>query len=361
MTSLIKPKDFHACVSKLRQFFLSVGFIEVHPQSAQSILAACEDPKTISTYNYGKSNNFTNKKDCTSQDQQLIWPLPQTGQMWLEHVLLDNPDIKGCFAVTTSYRNEPDPIPGRHETIFPMFEFESKGDMNELINMEKSLLRFLGFPEKLKTLADVSGPRIDSQNICKMPGETCEAGPLYHGLMTEYGDIGTYMYDFSARKNFKSRVADSIIKSGNPVDYPEGNYIDIAKYFNIDEIEAREEALLCEKEGPVFFLKNFPRHTSPFWNMKMDGDIAKKVDVILHGQETIGSAERSCDIDEMKYMFHTISNGEYADILYNKFTKERVTKEFDEFIKKDFFPRYGGGIGMTRMIRAMKLSDLIAA
>ena len=26
---------------------------------------------------------------------------------------------------------------------------------------------------------------------------------------------------------------------------------------------------------------------------------------------------------------------------------------------KEFFPRYGGGIGMTRMIRAMKLSNLI--
>jgi hypothetical protein len=35
--------------------------------------------------------------------------------------------------------------------------------------------------------------------------------------------------------------------------------------------------------GPVFMLKNFPFYTSPFWNMKMENDIAAKVDVILEG------------------------------------------------------------------------------
>ena len=38
---------------------------------------------------------------------------------------------------------------------------------------------------------------------------------------------------------------------------------------------------------------------------------------------------------------------------------ERVEKELEDFLKKDFFHRSGGGIGMTRMIRAMKLSNLI--
>ena len=34
--------------------------------------------------------------------------------------------------------------------------------------------------------------------------------------------------------------------------------------------------------------------------MKKNGDISNKVDVILHGVETIGSAERSCNKDEMR-------------------------------------------------------------
>jgi hypothetical protein len=41
------------------------------------------------------------------------------------------------------------------------------------------------------------------------------------------------------------------------------------------------------------------------------------------------------------------------------FGKERVEAELEEFLKLDFFPRSGGGIGVTRMIRAMELSGLI--
>ena len=37
----------------------------------------------------------------------------------------------------------------------------------------------------------------------------------------------------------------------------------------------------------------------------------------------------------------------------------KLQKELDDFLQKDFFERSGGGIGMTRMIRALKLSNLI--
>ena len=109
--------------------------------------------------------------------------------------------------------------------------------------------------------------------------------------------------------------------------------------------------------GNVVLLKNFPYHTSPFWNMKKNGDISNKVDVILAGMETIGSAERSCDKDEMREQFMTISGGEYAGILYSKFGRERVNAEMDKFLDRDFFPRFGGGIGVTRMMRALDYVD----
>ena len=41
---------------------------------------------------------------------------------------------------------------------------------------------------------------------------------------------------------------------------------------------------------------------------------SNKIDVILHGIETIGSAERSCDKDEMRELFYTISDGQYKDV-----------------------------------------------
>ena len=79
----------------------------------------------------------------------------------------------------------------------------------------------------------------------------------------------------------------------------------------------------------------------------------------MHGMETIGSAERSCDIDEMWDNFHTISDGEYANLLFNHFGKKRVEDELDAFLKHEMFPRFGAGIGVTRMARAFKQSNLI--
>lgn len=75
--------------------------------------------------------------------------------------------------------------------------------------------------------------------------------------------------------------------------------------------------------------------------------------------ETIGSAERSCDPQQMRELFHTISDGLYAKTLYNKFGVQRVEDELEQFLSYDFFPRCGGGIGMTRMIRAMRAAGIM--
>ena len=75
--------------------------------------------------------------------------------------------------------------------------------------------------------------------------------------------------------------------------------------------------------------------------------------------ETIGSAERSTNVEEMRENFHTISDGEYANLLYNHFSKERVEAELEEYLSLDMFSRFGGGIGVTRMVRAMELSGLL--
>ena len=88
--------------------------------------------------------------------------------------------------------------------------------------------------------------------------------------------------------------------------------------------------------------------------MKQNGDgTAAKIDVIISGQETIGSAERSSDPNEMIKMFHEISDGMYADLLYKLFGKERVDRELDDFLSLDFIPRVGGGIGITRLLHGL--------
>ena len=291
MTSLISPQDFTAVTHQMRSFFLEKGFLEVHTQNRLSILAACEDPTTVATYEYAGE----------------VWPLPQTGQMWLEYELLNNPEIPGCFCVSTSYRQEQNPKEGRHELIFPMFEFEMPGNFDDLLQMENDLCKFLGFK--------------------------CDHG--------------------------RARYTE---------DFPGGNYLSMCgKYTASDNLLTDyHESLMYQDYGDVFFLTHFPYNTSPFWNMKKSdtklstsGACALKCDVIMGGMETIGSAERADDVDEMREQFHTISDGGYSRLLYNLFGKDRVLKELDEFLQHDFVPRFGGGIGVTRMISAMKKADLM--
>ena len=293
---LIDPHEYTQVVKSLREFFDSKSFLEVHTQNRLSILAACEDPTTVATYEY----------------QGQIWPLPQTGQMWLEYELLTKPELEGCYCVSTSYRQEQNPLPGRHDVIFPMFEFESVGTFDDLIQMEKELLVHLGF--------DLDGDM-----------------------------------------------------------FPQGKYTEVCDQMKLydHEITADHEELLYRKYGDVFFLTHFPFHTSPFWNMKVgktevttgqlndmvavknEQEVAMKCDVIIGGMETIGSAERSSDVSEMKKQFQTISDGGYAQLLYDLFGEDRVNLEFYEFLSHPFRARYGGGIGVTRLISGMKRAGLM--
>ena len=271
MTQLINPEKYTTAVTLLRDFFLARGFQEVHTQNRLSILAACEDPTTVATYNYNGE----------------IWPLPQTGQMWLEYELLNNPEVPGFFCVSTSYREEKEIKEGRHDIIFPMFEFEMPGDIHDLEQMERELCEHMGF--------------------------------------------------------------------GNRHSVIDKDYLEWCDFFNVTELDHDHEEQMCKRwQGRVCMIKNFPNSTSPFWNMKQNGDgTAAKIDVIIAGQETIGSAERSSDTDEMRSMFDTISDGLYANLLYDKFGKNRVDRELDKFLDLDFFPRVGGGIGITRLLHAM--------
>lgn len=266
---------YNELVQKMRTFFLERGYIEVPDGIRLSILAACENPHSITTF------NLTN-----SEGEPVIYPLPQTNQMVLEEQLLQNPNWPGVFSVTTSYRDEKKPIEGRHKKVFKMFEFESKGNMSDLIKIQSDLLKYLGFDDPIEVNYD----------------DVCE----------EYGGV-------------------SILE---------------------DEHETR----MWKEKGNVISLQNFPLRTNPFWNMKSgENNTFKKVDVILYGQETFGSAERSCNVEEMRKMFYSIEDGKYSGKMIELFGKERVEQELEEFLSHGFFDRFGCGIGMTRLIRAYKL------
>ena len=265
---------YHEAVTQLRKFFQEKKkFIEVPAQSRLSILAACEDPKNITQFVF----------------DGIDYPLPQTGQMWLEYELLNRPDVVGFFCVTTSYRNEPHPIAERHDKVFPMFEFEARGGIKELRALEEEMLLFLGFDQ--------------------------------------------------------------------PKSY---RYEDICQLWHKEELDAADELRMKEEFGPVISLEEFPERTNPFWNMKRKKeDIFNKIDVILYGMETVGSAERAVDVEDMRNQFLSISDGKYAELLFQKFGRFRVMKELDAYLDLNMFQRFGGGIGMTRLVRAMRLAGLL--
>lgn len=279
----IAPQEFDYMASKLTSFFQQRNYLQVFPQPYLSIMAACEDPKTIGSFVWDGMN----------------YPLAQTNQMWLEYYLLAHPHINGVFCFTTSYRNEPHPIPGRHDKIFPMFEFEHRGDYTDL----------------LQTLDE----------LCKE-------------------------FDF---------VKDTL-------DIYENTYDELSIKFGKSSLDANDETLMHKKYGNTITITNFPHRTHPFWNMKESGKLNhlgeklyNKADYILFGIETFGSAERSTNKEEMYNNFHTISDGEYAGLLYHHFGKERVEEELAEYLALPMFPRFGGGIGLTRLLRALKLNGNI--
>ena len=273
---IIDSVKFDKVINKLRSFFLAKNFIEVHTQNRLSILAACEDPFNVQTFQY------TGK----------VWPLVQTGQMWLEYEILSKPEVAGYFCVTTSYRMEPNPVPGRHDVIFPMFEFEFKGDINELVELQKELLVHLGY---------------------------------------------------------------------NKDNFYENDYKAIAQEFGTTELEHEHEEKLYTDKSPVAFIKNFPEFTSPFWNMRRnpDDDTSYKVDVILSGMETFGSAEREVDKDVMRAKFESIMEGAYKNKLFELFGEERTRAELDEYLELNFIKRSGCGIGVTRLIKSMDKEGLL--
>ena len=269
-------KTYNNVINRVRSFFIKKNFLEVSTQNRLSILAACEDPFNVGTYELGGNT----------------WPLPQTGQMWLEYELLKNPDVDGYFCLTTSYRLEKEPIENRHDFIFPLFEFEMKGGVDKLVELEKDLLEYLGY---------------NREKFC------------------------------------------------------EDKYNNLCKKYAVEELEHEHENKLYEEISPTFFISDFPEFTSPFWNMKRnDNDnTANKVDVILSGQETIGSAERETNKDVMRERFNTIMAGGYKEKLFELFGKDRTEDELNDYLEFDFFVRCGGGIGITRLIRSMKLENLV--
>lgn len=168
------------------------------------------------------------------------------------------------------------------------------------------------------------------------------------------------------------------------------NYDDACKHFGVEEIDDEEERLLGPEFGAkVVQLIRFPEHTHPFFNMKRQGDVALKMDVIAGGWECVGSAERESDLALVKHHLATSVDGKYLDSLVRasmnldrlddgvplsqvyEEAKQRVERDMGGYFAlferldgesdaafKRRTTRFGGGISSRRIIRALKLDGL---
>lgn len=272
----INPYHYDKLIKKCREFLQSRHVVECYLNNRQSILSACESPQSVVPFSY----------------RGLSYALPQTSQLWLELVILSESQSQTdwFYNVTTSFRNEENPVKGRHDVIFNMLEIEGPVDFDQMIEFQKDFLQWLGFGDK--------------QN------------------------------------------------------YVEVDYMDMCQKYGVDELTHEHEYLMGEEYGRVVFLKYFPEEES-FWNMKRcGGKLVKKVDVLLGSpnvktMEVIGSGERSIDVEQMRQSFLSQTNGEYSQLLYDKFGQERVNQELDEYLSLPMFTRSGMGIGLTRLMSVM--------
>ena len=118
-------------IQRLREFFLSKGFVERYFDNRLSILAACEDPFNVSTYDY----------------VGLRWP---HAQMRADVARAQHFDRQQRPWIFLRHKKQPRRKISRGRAplcFFSLFEFEFAGGKEDLISLVKEMLLFLGYPE----------------------------------------------------------------------------------------------------------------------------------------------------------------------------------------------------------------------
>lgn len=113
---MIDHITYDNAVSRIKSFFKIKGFVEIHKCRPLSILNACENPEQIQTFSYNNQ----------------LWPLQQSTKMVLDNEFLKRP-ICGYFCLITN----------REDKL--VFDFVMNTDIQDLIELERELLEFLGF------------------------------------------------------------------------------------------------------------------------------------------------------------------------------------------------------------------------
>lgn len=325
----LNPYDYAKSIRLVQGFFEQEGLLHSYAQNDMKLLAACEDADNIASTELG------------GRSQAIM----QTGQMALEADIMGNLEVQ---------------------------EIIDNISKREVLNYIEQ--------QRLKTLAKRGNIfAIDSLEHCKdliiLPKLDLPKGYFAHNTSTRNesraGDgrrefkfpLTEFEFINQSEESGFDELAEFISKLLVHLGFDAPKlveYEDECKKFGVEFIEDEEEQALCDKYGSTVLLGKFPLRSDPYWNMRHAGNgIFDKIDVIIHGFESAGTAVRSCNVDEMKKNIHLQDSGNYIQAMYNHFGKERVDDEINEYTDYKFVPRCGGGLGMSRIIRGMKIEGLL--
>lgn len=325
----IKPQDYGRSINLVQSFFEQEGLQHSYVLNDMKLLAACEDANNIAITSLG------------GNPQAIM----QTGQMALEADLMGNITVqeivnsihKNGFEMATSMNS--------------LFMLSNRGNIYAIDAMKEIDQNKL--PQKFSLPKGYFAHNTSTRDEYKAGDGRRE----FKFPLTEFEFINeTEESGFDELALFLSKLITHLGFSPPEMVYYEDECYHLGTEFIGDE----EEQALCEKYGSVVLLGKFPLRTDPYWNMRHAGcDIYDKIDVIIHGFESIGSAVRSCNVREMRTNICLQDEGNYLRTMYEYFGKERVDTEIEEYFDYDFIPRCGGGLGMSRIIRGMKIEGIL--
>lgn len=284
-------KEFYHVVSKLGDFFKAREFTKAGSKNLHNVLVAFEDTNVmLEFYNAGDERNLAPTGN-----------IDEIGQMWLENELLKHPEAKGYYHITTAVRTQ-DQDEDVNNNIFPLFEFEMRGGVDALIELEKALLTHLGY-------------------------DTTKFNQSTYADMAANYNVDTL--DNDNKKTMASDISSTIFLT----DFP-------------------------DRTDPFW---NMKRHDTPNQDMtKQVNVIMNGKDTFVSAQrdtDPVVMRERFNTMSQGNYkekIFERFGNG-----LHGLFGQESIEKDIDDFFNLNMIERSGGSIDIMRLISSMKVEGLM--
>ena len=165
--------------------------------------------------------------------------------------------------------------------------------------------------------------------------------------------------EFTSNDNIRQFYTEFFNYMGLNQSVSENEYDDICNFYEINTLTDDIFSRINQDYGTISCIDNFPERVTSSWNIQWNDTESHyyKNMILINGINIMNLFEKSCNTVKMYNMFHT--DNIYLQQLYQRFGEDRVENELNEFLQKDFLPRIGGTIDITKIISIFFLFNLI--